>query len=436
MKEKIKSILLILLVLNSIVLTWILIYYSPNDGNATISEYLPRFRFGKESSMQEIVQIKQIILHFGNNQHTIIYPESKAYPTFLQEIKKASFYDIALHQQPVDWKTIIESQKGIELILPGDLPQDVLSSILMISSPPQVFDQVNRIWVTSGVDNTTVVYFLSDHDDKVYTAKTSLSMKNMETLLTPNQTLPQYSYLLSQSSAKKAIKKFYYLPEEELQIQIPRRTLVPISEDHLVQIFFLDPTGVRKVYDRKESQRMIYTDGSRSMQVYTGEHYLNYYQPVVNVQRNLDRVKDLKTGINYINQHGGWEGNYYLTSLKTIGSRQWEFQFNQYMNGIPVREDDLMPHQVQINNGSVSFVQIPTMLLIESESANHVSLKKRAVLMGELKKENIASTDIDSMELIFQMVQKREFVEFYPYWEIILNNKKQVEIPADQSGVL
>jgi len=435
MKEKIKSILLILLVLNSVTLTWILIYSSPNGGNAAISEYLPRFRYGKESSIQDIVQVKQMILHFGNNHHSVLYPDSETYTSIIQEVKKATFYEITLHQQVLDWKTIIENQKGIELILPGSLPQDIVNSFLRISSP-QAFNQVDRIWITSDANDMTVAYFLNDLENKIYTAKTSLQMKNIEALLAKNQGSPQYSYLLSGSTLKKAIKKVSYLPEEELQIQVPYRNLASISEEHLVQIFFLDPTGVRKVYDRKESQRTIYTDGSRSMQIYTGEHYMNYYQPIVNVQKNIDFIKDLKTGINYVNQHGGWEGTYYITSMRTIGSQQWEYQFNSYINGIQMTGNGLIPYQIQIFNGAVSFVQMPTMVLLDSQSTKQVSLKKRAVLMGDLKKENISSEDIDSMELIYQMELNAGFVEFYPYWKILLINGKQMKFPAYQSGVL
>ncbi|TCS80784.1 YycH family regulatory protein [Tepidibacillus fermentans] len=435
MREKVKSIILFLLVINSLILTWILIYYSPNNGNTQISEFLPRARFGQKLSTEKVLGFERMILHFGNNRHTVLYPGSNLFQKLLQEIKNESFYDFVLQQQPIEWKEIIENQKGIELILPVSMPKAFLKNILMISPITEIPDQVNRIWIINHSQTMPIVYFINDHEDKVYAAKTSITSTKLDDLLNSDLHLPLYSYLISNQPNKKIVS-FYYLPEEEVEIQVPRRSMVQITDDHLIQLLFLDHTAVRKVYDQNGGQRMIYTDGSSSLQVYAKEHYLNYFQSISNGQKNLDLEKDLKTAINYINQHGGFGGSYFLTSSQILGKNLWEFEFNQYFNGIPVTDKELFQYRLQMNNGSIIFFERPTLMFIENLEPLKVKIIPRPAIMEELKKNGIKNGDILAIELTYHLVQKQDHVEFYPYWSVRLKDQPKLEVPAFQSGVL
>ncbi len=67
MKEKIKSIILLLLVLNSLLLSGLLIFYKPSNTIESISEYIPRLKFGKDTTFKLVTNTYQFVIHYRDN---------------------------------------------------------------------------------------------------------------------------------------------------------------------------------------------------------------------------------------------------------------------------------------------------------------------------------------------------------------------------------
>ena len=433
MIEKMKTILLIVLVVSSLVLSWILIYFIPNNGNTDVAEFLPRYRFGQDQSMDRLTGFQQLVLHYGGNSHSVFYPDmignNNQYYPLLQELKKESFYELIEPQGKLDWKEVVENQKGIEIILFGSYPQDVLKSMLLISFEKQMKEPIDRIWITVNAQQQVNVYFLNDQEGKVYQAKTSITPSRIHTLLEQTKNSPQYSYIASDSFGK-GIPKFSYLPEDEISLPVYQGSFVEVPDEHLIQLLFLDPTGVRKVDDRSDGQRLIYTDGSKSLQVYASQHMLNFYQPVVRFQHALDLKQGLEMAISYVNQHGGWGGEYYLAFIRSTANQSWEFNFQPYTHGFPLTDNALFAIRVQVSNGMVGFYQRPTIKLLEKNTGSVVKLKKGIMIKEELKNRGITSDNLQSLLLTYHLIEEDELVTFYPYWKIVLKNQKQLEVPA------
>ncbi len=435
MKEKIKSIILLLLVLSSLVFTSFLNFYNFNDSSVSLSEYYPQIKFGKDVELEQLLKPSEIIIHFGNDTHTVIRTNNELYNLIYDETRKYTFYNFSLVTDEIDWNKKVEDYKGLELILPNPLSFDFLSSLFEINSDVKYLDDINRIWFFIDDSENFQIYFISDNLDKVYSAKI-ISIDNfMNNYLEKSIEEPKYTYHQSYiEDNNKFVKQMYYIPSEKLDINIITETYTFLSESDLIQMLFLDPSSVRNVYEQDTKKAILYTDGINSLEYNKEEKYVLYYQPILEYNKEFNLGKDTNAAIKFINQHGGWDGDYLLESVEiNYDVERTELIFRKYVEGYPLIE----------TNGTYGYIKTKMFdSLISSFQRSIIFIDKRNIeahktlsgqeLLDQLALEGISETDIISIKLIYNVERIKNNIILEPYWLIKIKDETNLKVPVNK----
>jgi len=438
-KEKIKSIILIILVINSLILTWLLIYYSPYNDHTTPLEYQTRLKFGKDLELRHVLKPKHLIIHSGDNQHYLVANNNILFKSLEEEMKNWSFHNFYPVYRVLDWEDIMENKEGIEIVFGPGLSNSLLMQIFIIPSDIIPLESINRVWITTDNNDNMIAYFLSDQMDKVYAAKPSVTNGMLNHYLNNINDLKDYSYYWQQEKEKVMVKTAFYLPNEEIKMNIVKKFYTPLSDDDFIQLLFIDPALVRKVYDKDYRDHILYTDGSRSLQVYPHQYYINYFYHSINdIPNPNDLQKDLQGAVRFVNQHGGWEGSYQLDSLEHLEqSNQSVLYFHQYLEGYPIIDEKEKYGEIVLNmSGGIAHAYQRAMILLDQNLATEeVLIFSGTELLRLLEEKGIFANDINLVELRYQVKRTKDYLELIPVWHVNYQDSQIFEIPAFQSGV-
>lgn len=411
--------------LNSLLLTGLLIFYSPN-ANVSLSEYLPRVRFGANINYQDIPKPKEMIIHYGNNTNVVVRENSNVFEMVNQEMGDWSFYEFSQITYKIPWKDLIENREGIEINFSTPLSNSLISSMYrVITTNPQI-DQINRIWMAKGDDDIVKAYFISDTEDKVFVAYTSLSKDKIAALSSQAKDQTSYSYYWSYPiNENKLINQVYYLPDDHLRLKVVKKSFTNTSIDDFIQMFFIDPSLVRKV-DMNYKENKLFTDGNRSLQFFYKDNYIVYYHPISDYQGKSDMEKDISSAIRFVNQYGGWDDNYFLADINNSqNGTQTTLTFEQQLDGYPLfdQEGRYNNIQIQLTNGIVNSFQRSMIILDKRIESKDTAIMTKDKLLKELATRKIYLNTIKSIEIGYQSKQVQEYYLFEPYWKVDINGK-------------
>ncbi len=168
MIESLKSILLVVLIGTSLYQSFYLASYSPPKIEPIQqSNYVQTETLGKQSELQDMLFPDQIIVHLGNQQHSVLYPNNYYYTRLLENIKQRSFKGFrktSMYLVNVNWEEVRTKQQGVEIRFRDGIPFTILQQLLRIEGEiPIDNDKITRIWIYSKGNNEDVrAFFFTD----------------------------------------------------------------------------------------------------------------------------------------------------------------------------------------------------------------------------------------------------------------------------------
>lgn len=142
MKEKIKSWVLVVLILGSLVESYYLIYRLPGSDSAVLSKnlYVKTDNMGPEEKVENLLYPDRMVIHMGEDKHTLFYPSSTFYNLILNRLNGRSFESFQRRSvQDFDWDKIRRENPGIELSFGSGIPVTLLQRVMQIS-PDSLFE--------------------------------------------------------------------------------------------------------------------------------------------------------------------------------------------------------------------------------------------------------------------------------------------------------
>lgn len=323
MKEKIKSITLVLLVVCSLVQSYFLIYRLPGSNPVvkTANEYIKTENMGTELEADELLYPSQITVHLGDNRHTVFYPESTFYNLIYSRLKGRQFDGFQRYPvNNINWLEIRSEQIGLELEFGKGMPVELLQKVMQITKDP-LFEgeSISRLLIYStDTEDQVRVFFFSSRGDVVYEAtKADLTMQDVKQQADFGKDWISYT-----------LEKGYYIPEQSIEmVETTLRTGL-FSTEQMQSIFF-DPSITRYIREKDGSE--IYTDGRRSLQVRQSRNWINYTDPVAAaVTGESSPGRNALSAVDFVNQHGGWNGKYRLDQSEGPNAESQTVMFQQY----------------------------------------------------------------------------------------------------------
>lgn len=356
MIERLKSITLFILVAASLVQTYMLAYGKPYYEMADETEYIEPELIGTRAEADDLIYPKDIVLHLGEGQHVLLYPGNVFYDEIFEKVSMRSFGGFRqIERSTLDWVALREEQRGVEIRYQDPVPSSILDSVMQLEGLlPNERDSFDKIWITTNEHGDEVrTFFLHSQDNRVYeVTKADLTTKDVEQFVGfGDEYEPKYDSL-TVGTGRRTI----YVPQSDLEMVRISLYTEPFTPEQLQNNLFVNPGITRKLMERDGTE--IYTDGKRGLQIYHDRQWMSYSDPIAPVQSTNDLDAHLLTAVQFVNQHGGWNGKFRIERYATLTEQ--EYVFRQYYGQYPIVDLHEQPFgliRTVMNNGTVNLYE-------------------------------------------------------------------------------
>lgn len=414
--DKIKTLILFVLVAASLVQSYFLAYSTPEFEPLNRGEYVDKVIDGTQAKLEDLLYPEQIILHFGKKTHTVLYPELflNHYRNIFDFLKQRTFDGLRKTNVPsanYNWDDVRDNQQGIEFRFREGIPLDAVQSIMKITKDDSVPDTalITRIWIFENSSRDEVkTFFISDTGGIVFeAARADVTVRDIEDKVRLGESLTKYH----------TENGDYYLPDQAIPAIQHTAAYTQFTPEQLKQSLFVDPGMTRTLQERDGAQ--IITDGKKGLQLRTGQHWFAFSDPVsVPVDSKNDMKDNLLSAIQFINQHGGWDTSFLYAQMNPKQpSGPQTFLFRQVLDGMPVinvKQDVFGYMKVVVQKGIISNFE-RSMLVLNPKSMQ----KSEAVLPG--------GKELDQTVANFN--RKNAIARVFPGYRPVINDQHIVFVP-------
>ncbi|WP_163102563.1 YycH family regulatory protein [Peribacillus alkalitolerans] len=336
--ESIKSVILTVLVLLSVLLTWSIWTYQPKLDQIEQTQYM-EVAISKQEP-ESIVRPTQILYHHDTHYGT---SDEKEIEKTMVEILKWNLDDIKDISQSIpdrDFLNFVHGKGKTEIKFSGKVPLGIYKKIIRINEkvvPEFKFDRI----VINTLKGQDSLYFVAYNEKKVFRANVNVSLLESfkKDFYTNAHRYPKYE------SFKLTDSKMLFLPKE-LDKFLPYK-YYPIDrgkKEKFRDALFSDPSIVKQDY-LPQVEKEVYTDGSSLMKVNYNTMMIEYINPTKG--KNIPSQSDdlLQKSIDFVNDHAGWEDDYRFAELSEAEQKT---VFRLFLEGLPVFNEDGMSEIVQV----------------------------------------------------------------------------------------
>lgn len=416
MIEKGKSILLFLLVVLSLIQSYFLAYSMPNMEAKVKSEldYVKTESLGTEEKVENLIFPEQLVLHMGEDKHTVFYPSTQPYyKLILDKLQSREFKGIQRDLvNSVDWDQIRQENKGVELRFGRDIPFELLQRVFKIDNDFLFWgDSIERIWIyaSKGSDEVRTFFFSSDGRNVYESERADITIGDVEGYVGFGQYWDPYS---SEDGN-------VYVPDKSvtrlLKMEIPfSRYTTEQMQDNL----FFDPTTTQTIQERQDGPQF-YVDYKSGLKIEQDGVWMSYTNPVAPSNNENDVIENVMAAISFVNEHGGWNGKHQL--VKELQSESESMiRFQQYYRDVPIvssSTENFGFMQLTLQQGVVSSYE-RSLIVLGNEIKNKSS---RQLLGGDqlrtlLNKLDLNERSVESLFPAYRPSLEKESVIMTPVW--------------------
>ncbi|WP_054025732.1 YycH family regulatory protein [Bacillus sp. FJAT-28004] len=433
MKEKIKTTTLILLVVLSLLQSYLLAYSMPGLGATVRSDqdYVNAEPIGKATSVESVIFPEALVIHLGGNKHTIIYPGTQFYDMILnQRIQGREFKGFQRSPSDVlNWEEIRRNDIGIELRFDNGIPVELLQKLLKLEGDLLFLNEtIDRIWIfkTTGTEEIRTFFFSADGEMVYESVRADLTVRDVQDYVGFGQFQPKYSMTSDGLYIPLA-------PIQSTEMVFPYETYSP---DLMKRSLFFDPSTTRAIEDRGGSQ--IYTDGKRGLQVEQNGKWISYTDPSApQITENL-LSDNVYASVDFVNWHGGWDGTHRFVNAMPGGEGK-DIRFKQYIEQYPVMDTKPFHYgymKLRLQQGVVTEYSRSLITLGQRSESRSV----RWLSGGEELEQTLSNYDRRSeVTALFPALQATPIDEgrlrFIPVWAVRLKDgTEEILVGAYRSG--
>lgn len=341
--EKIKTIILIFLVVLSIVLTWNIWTYQPKYDTLEKSDIVPGVLISEQKEVREIVRPDRVFHHFEDIHYGTI--NMGEIDRIIKEINKWGLKDFeeVTTSMPALEEFLYESGQT-QMIFPAQVPLDIYKNTLGLQEKEELninFDRIiidmNHISKDSGY-----VYFVSQENSKVYRAMVAAPF-----LISFKEDF------YSKASYNKYFKQYALetLTEQKSLLVGTEKVTMP-AYNYLLDVFpsndfrdalFRNPSFVKRNYTGSGEE---FKDSSTLLSVNYDTNTILYVNTAQERGARSNSTNLLQRSIDFVNNHGGWTDNYIYVGMDSFEKTVLFRIFNSA--GYPVFNNNGMAEILQI----------------------------------------------------------------------------------------
>lgn len=326
--EQVKSVVLLLLVVLSLVLTFLIWTYTPKLQIIEEPE-VEQITIGEQKEVKDILKPHRILAR--NNNDWIgtldVRPVDLVMGNF-SNWKGTELSFVRGNLTDTEMNELLGANGRMTLFFPEEIPVNLFSSILPLSlteSTEMTFDQL--IMDFGKVQNNTMqIYFVSEQNRTLY--RTNVTVSGGQLQLDINEVLQE---LIPYAEIKRNSKRSLYVPKERVKLTKYTYYIDEISTDKMKEALFRDPTIVQKTTENADSIK--YTDGMYLLTIDKVKKLINYVYPASESIVAIPPSRLLDDSFEFVNGHGGFTDDFRFISMDA--SKQL-VEYQLFKQGYPV----------------------------------------------------------------------------------------------------
>lgn len=427
MIERGKTILLTLLVIASLLQSYLLSFHSPEYGSIREGAYIETEIVGTQEKAEQLVYPSQIILHRDSGKHAVFYPGHYFYRLILEELRGHQFEGLRVTDRPAgQLKRMAGSQNSVVIQFVDELPFSILRHALPIN--PGVTTEpewISTIWIEDTGGEPVVYLIGKDYNEAYEIVRTDLE----------GATVSQWIALGDYQKPYEVASTGFLYPLEPVRMFRYVYPLDYLSVGNMENMLFPDP-GITRNWETGDGME-IYSDGKRGMEVDSLSLWMRYTDPMASIGQPFEPVSDLADAVQYVNRHGGWNGTFLLERIRLLENESApHFTFRQWLPSYPANYpildtpgDRFGAIGVVLEGNTVTEYE-RSLLIIHG---GQVTRTETALPGGQELLERINGSGlILRMNAIIPAYRPKispESIEFVPVWAAIMNDGTMVELP-------
>ncbi|HZG84872.1 YycH family regulatory protein [Paenibacillus sp.] len=302
MMERAKTLCLAVLIAASLVQSYLLAYSEPKFDTIIPTDYVESKLEGTQAELAALLFPKDIVLHFGNGEHTLLYPHMIFYRMILEVVEQRTFDGL---REAAFASETAQDAAGVEIRFAGELPLSLLQQAMNLKGEGlHAAAPIDRIHIFTQPGREDVRVFFVGSDGAYEATRADLTVKDVERFVGFGEARTRYT----------AASGGHYLPDEPLPMVQYTYESRRFTADQLQRSLFPDPFSTRNLTERDGSE--IYTDGKRGLQLSTEREWFSYTDPAATAEGERTALETALSAVQFVNRHGGWNGDYMLESIR------------------------------------------------------------------------------------------------------------------------
>lgn len=318
--EVMKTYILSILVLISLLLTFSLWNYKPN----TLSSNNPIFvnevdLGGKEEIKRSLIEPSTITFHNNERYYGFKTPlEGQKLYRDMQDWILKDYQSSAVLGRPTN-------NHQVEITFENTLPLEIIRSLFSIGekdSLPNWSFQRMFILFNQATSSLEVVFLsIDEHQQIKYVVNDSRVYASLWSYMEKSDRLSEYILFGSEESP-------IYLPKNKLEIKSHSLAVKSINPTLLIDALFSNPSSVSSNFEKS-----YFADGERGMSVLREGRSMEFINPIHSNERRTDMIELLDLSVENINEHKGWTNDYRLVD---VNIKEDLVRYRMFYDGYPI----------------------------------------------------------------------------------------------------
>ncbi len=447
--EKLKTTILIFLVLISIVLTtriWLdittpgIFIMFENKRNAADEKEIISF-----NNMSLIKPGKMIVNN--NGKHSLIFNDYETGPIFnrLMEEVLDSLILLAAEEGTVSYDILsmdsigkIRSGSNVEIIFPFSYDIQTISSLLKIS--PEKYSDIDKIDTIIMSFDSNLLYIIDKEENSIYKMNNKKFHSDLKFLSDMLNKLSTYSYVFLNEVDPIKYGEDVLIPVCNSPYKLPKLLAKSEVEDNnskniAADFFDVDLNSLRSIVEPNGT--IIYTDGTEKGMKIDNKgliEYVSYSNSEKQNKLNLSIDEQINVGTNFINTYLGFPKDTYISSIESAEDNACTIRYNYTYEGLPIINEHLefkSPMEIEIVDGRVKKFKRLIRHIKETEEIKNIKnpLDIIDVLYKRLSEKNIEIDHvlIKDIYLAYMEFEQSNDIFMLPVWVIHLTTDKENE---------
>ncbi|MGE6517317.1 YycH family regulatory protein [Lysinibacillus sphaericus] len=434
--EPVKSAVLFLLVMLSVVLTFIIWTYTPDYKFIEQTEG-KEILIGPQKSTEDVIRPYKAIIRTEDGFTGTV--SNGAMKDMMNAFKGWNILDLVRINNKIspDYvNELIRANNRMTVFFAGEIPFSAFSSIFQFADkelPETTFNRMIIDW--SQYNNKELqVFFVSSNNDSLLRSHVSLSNANqfVRDIIEPSKQYgvfkeverDGYTSLYVANDKIESVKYTYYIDDEQLSLESFKNVL------------FTDPNIVQRTVESTTSEK--YTDGMSLMTVDRRLKSLNYVYPAAESSERIEPSKLLNSSFEFINEHGGFTADYRYVSTST-SKNQLDYQL--YLEGLPVYSDQATTRITTVWGDNRIFRYKRPYFTLDMDIPSEKEIKELPSGTEIVEKihtlNNIVLSDIDEIVVGYYLTKEEneQLFNLEPRWFVIRNGAWILLTPDMLGGV-